>query len=133
MSCELCKQLVQPLFSGKDKRLYELAVIKCVPCNQMTRPYITHKTTLVVLPLCVSNICDINCEQEQVEPVESTPELVYCSAHLHQKEVSQGGSTAGCILTFIRLLSRDKSYLGSETRTDFPEELGKRVIGIILV
>jgi hypothetical protein len=94
MSCELCKQLVQPLFSGKDKRLYKLAVIKCVPCNQMTGPYITHKTTLVVLSLCVRYIRGIICEQEQVEPVESTLELVYCSSHLHQREASQDGSTA---------------------------------------
>jgi hypothetical protein len=71
----------------------------------MTGPYITHKTTLVVLPLC----SDTSCEQEMVEAVESIPELVYCSAHLHQREVSQDGGTAWCILTFINLLRGDNS------------------------
>lgn len=72
-----------------------MTVIEGVPCNQMTGPYITHKTTLVVLSLCIShNIRGTSCEQKPVEAVESITELVYCSAHLHQREVSQDGGTA---------------------------------------
>ena len=78
-----------------------MTVTKGVPCNQMTGPYITHKTTLVVLTLCISYIRGTSCEQKPVEAVESIPELVYCSAHLHQREVSQEGGTAWCIHLFI--------------------------------
>jgi hypothetical protein len=60
------------LFSGKDERVYTMTVIKGVPCNQIIGPYITHKTMLVVLPLCINCICDNSCEQEPVEAVEST-------------------------------------------------------------
>lgn len=88
---ELCKQLVQLLFSGKDKRVYTMTAIKGVP------------------PLCISYINGTSCEREPVEAVESTHELVCCSAHLHQREVSQDGSTAWCIQTFIHLLSGDNS------------------------
>jgi hypothetical protein len=88
-----------------------MTVIKGVPCNQMTGPYIARKTTLVVLPLCISYIRGTSCEQEPVEAVEGIPEVVYCSAHFHQREVSQDGGTAWCILTFIHLLSGDNSTI----------------------
>jgi hypothetical protein len=60
---------------------------------KLTGPYITHKTTLVVLPLCISYICGTSCEQESVEAVESIPELVHCSVHLQKREVTQDGGT----------------------------------------
>jgi hypothetical protein len=78
-------------------RVYTLTVIKVVPCNQMTGPCTAYKTTLVVLTLCICYIRATTYEQQRVEAAESIPELVYCSAHLHEREVSQDGGTAWCL------------------------------------